>query len=81
MKNYTYKIVNLTPEQMKYLKKKMGYFIRHGVKCAFKKKVAWIHLNEDQLYTVVTKLMKYYDDLGQLVVSRKLDREGLIISD
>ena len=81
MKNYTYKIVNLTPEQMEYLKKKMGYFIRHGVKCTFKKKVAWIHLNEDQLYTVVTMLMKYYDDLGQLVVSGKLDRESLIISD
>ena len=78
---YTYKIINLSQCQMENLKNRMRYFIRHGVKCTFKKKVAWIHLNEDQLYTVVTVLMKYYDDLGQLVVKGKLDREGLIVSD
>ena len=80
MKNYTYKIINLIPEQMENLKKDLGYFIRHGVKCTFRKKVAWIHLNEDQLYTVVTRLMKKFDEMGQLVVRGKLDREGVIIS-
>jgi hypothetical protein len=59
----------------------MKYFIKHGVKCTFKKKVAWIHLNENQLYTVITGMMKNYECLGQLVVKGKLDREGLIISD
>jgi len=81
MKNYTYKVINLTPEQMEYLKKKMRYFIKHSVKCTFRKKVAWIRLNENQLYTIITGMMKNYECSGQLVVKGKLDRYGLIISD
>lgn len=76
--NYTYKVINLTPCQMENLKKDMRYFIKRGVKCTFRKKVAWIHLTENQLYIVVTTKMKEFDRMGQLVVSGKLDREGVI---
>jgi len=66
---------------MENLKNRMRYFIKHDVKYTFRKKTAWIHLKEDQLYTVVTGMMKNYECLGQLVVKGKLDRYGLIVSD
>ena len=78
---YTYKIINLSQHQMENLKNRMRFFIKRGVKCTFRKKVAWIHLNENQLYTVITSMMKNYEYSGQLVVKGKLDRYGLIISD
>ena len=71
MAQHCFKLQNLTASEMRYAKDRLAYFVRHGVKVTFLKKVVYIHLDEAQKYTAIGNLLSFFRSTGRLQASEK----------
>lgn len=66
MAQHCFKLHDLTAAEMNCTKKRLAYFVKHGVKVTFLKKVVYIHLGEDQKYTAIGNLLSNMADKLQV---------------
>lgn len=71
MANHCFKLHQLTAGEMNYIKREMRFFVKRGVKVTYLRRVAYIHLQEDQKYTVIAILLARYFRYGQMQATDK----------
>ena len=71
MAKYSFKLQNLEKWEMGQAKRHLRYFVNHGVKITYLKKVAYIHLNEDQSYSCIFNYIAGFYSSGKLQANEK----------
>ena len=59
---HTVKLVELKPYEMRALKRDLRYFITHGIKITFLKKVVYIHCDSHLPYQCIFNIMYNFRD-------------------
>lgn len=72
MKDYIFKITNISASEILWLQDKLRFFIKRDVKCTFYKKKVYIHLDDDKCYSVLNILLKQYDNRGMLDIKQNV---------
>lgn len=75
---YIYKITNLQNydyERLKSSRSHIGRFAKKGlVKCTFRNKNIYVHLNNDTLYSVILNTLRQYKIQGKLIMSKSAEK-------
>ena len=71
MAKYSFKLHDLTEQEMNQAKRHLGRFQKYGVKMTFLKKVAYIHLDDDQKYVCIFNYMSRFKSSGKLQANEK----------
>lgn len=75
---YIYKITNLQNydyERLKSNRSHIGRFAEKGlIKCTFKNKNIYVHLNDNSLYSVILNILRLYKIQNKLVMSKRSEK-------
>ena len=66
MANHCYKLHGLTDSEMRRAKRHLAFFVRHGVKITFLRRVIYIHLGDHQNYCAIFNYMHAFIASGRL---------------
>ena len=69
MANHCFKLQQLTAGEMNAVKYTMRFFTKRGVKVTYLRRVVYIHLQEDQKYTVIGIMLTRYHRANKLQAS------------
>lgn len=68
---HTFKISNLSPYEMRERKRNLGFFVRHGIKITFLKRVIYVHMDTDHPYSVLLNMLTAYKRRGMVTCNEK----------
>ena len=64
--DHCFKLSELTGIEMRYLKRQLAFFVRHGVKITFLRRVIYIHLGDHQNYCAIFNILHAFIGSGRL---------------
>jgi hypothetical protein len=68
---YTVKLIDLSPWEINFLKRALRYYINHGIKITYLKKVVFIHCDSDKPYQGLLNVMFGFTRTNRLICNQK----------